>query len=141
MKNDIQEDYVSFEIAKLLKEKGFDVNTLFYYWGSGEQGNGYVGKLGSYDGCYNRAKFDYPKNNICAMPTHALAIKWLIENFGIYIISAPNVEKSGFTWMGYNIKNNKNFDSFILPQDVWIFNTPEETTEAALLYTLQNLIL
>ena len=32
----IQEAYVSFEIAKLLKEKGFDENTLMVYMSYGD---------------------------------------------------------------------------------------------------------
>lgn len=132
MINNIEEDYCSFEIAKLLKEKKFDVNTLFYYWESGDIGNGYVGKLGSYDGCYNLAKFDYPKDNICAMPTHALAIKWILENFGIHI------------WVDYDNKLKHycgNYMTINKSDNNWINkNSFEEATEAALLFTLQNLI-
>lgn len=60
----IQEDYVSFEVAKLLKEKGFDQNCATYYL-DGQVWRHYHGEV-------------IPKSKqIYAAPTQAVAIKWL----------------------------------------------------------------
>ena len=120
--NNIQEAYCSFEVAKLLKEKGLnyinrcdnkaynlDNNLLI----NAEQGNIVTGYI--------------------LAPTHALAIEWIRVNFGywIYIMDA-----GGF---GYSIQNSKiDGDSGI--DGIFEFDSPQEATEAALLYTLQNLI-
>lgn len=70
-------------------------------------------------------------------PTYALAIKWIRENFGIHIFT-----DFGLGWeahivpVGYT--GGAAFDNgFIRLQKN---ETPEEATEAALLFTLQNLI-
>ncbi|MEO6305748.1 MAG: hypothetical protein ABIP51_21535 [Bacteroidia bacterium] len=56
MKNNTQEDYVTFEIVKLLKEKGFDTQTNQCHLTKNNEGNYFA-------------------------PTTALVIKWLRENF------------------------------------------------------------
>lgn len=143
MNNNITEDYCSFEVSKLLKEKGFEVNTLFFYWGNGQEGNGRIGKLGSYDNCYIRAKYDYKEENICPMPTHALAIKWIRENFGIHIeirhIKTFGINRFHIIIWKYGEKDYHTIhcDNKI-GYEVW--DKPEEATEAALLYTLKHLI-
>lgn len=139
MNNNITEDFVSFEVAKLLKEKGFNVLVP----------QGYDTNELEYE------KYDLPKGiqfgissntgkeNFVTAPTHALAIKWIRENFGIHIeirhIKTFGVNRFHIVIWKYSeedyhtIHCNNN-----IGYEVW--NTPEEATEAALLYTLQNLI-
>ena len=66
----ITEDYVSFETAKLLKEKGFDENcAALYHLRTGEiiqQGVGYV---------FNNSQWE----NFVSAPTLQMAMKWLRE--------------------------------------------------------------
>lgn len=168
MNNNIKEDYCSFEIAKLLKEKGFDVPCNFYYYekyyaemlnknreslGLPERfEEGQVGKQlnSKHKGrLINRNKYD----TTTSRPTYALAIKWIRENFGIHIHChlQPRIK-------GLEISNNGTYQAFIakthhvsnfgkttkndIPDGIFRKpkNSSEEATEAAILYTLQNLI-
>lgn len=111
----IQEDYVSFEVAKLLKEKGFDEVTLNSYRANGQL-------RGEYKHC----------NIPC--PTHQTAMKWLREDKHIFI----EIKKSSNTFLyGASImKDCSRYYSRILNA----YNTYEEIVEAALKYCLENLI-
>lgn len=127
MNNNIQEDYCSFEVSKLLKEKEFDIKT-------GEwQVRGNVNNIFKYEHKHE-VKFNPSSyKEVYNCPTHALAIKWIRENFGIWIVIEPNLQNNRcwFQIISKNYKGDGNSD---------FFNSPEEATEAALLYTLQNLI-
>lgn len=122
----ITEDYCSFEVSKLLKEKGFDIYSESYYLDNTKE-------LREYVGCYNT--LDQEKDNPHSIrPTHSLAIKWIRENFGIHIfIDFPNTNHKWY----YQIADFKNLKTL---NTGYFFDSPEEATEAALLYTLKNLI-
>ena len=116
----VKEDYVSFEVAKLLKEKGFDEYCGYYDL-----------KCEYYDyRTYNHKGDDY-----ISAPTHQMAMKWLRKIYGIDIvidISDPSVKDRKYycvIWDG----NNK---SYILD----LFNSYEEACEEAIKYCLENLI-
>ena len=123
----IKEDYVSFETSKLLKEKWFDQNCATYYL-DGQVWRHYHGEV-------------IPKDKqIYAAPTQAMVMKWLREVHNIHIVIHPYTDIEGHNW------------SFILDKfayDCWqelgiyitdSWNTYEETCEAAIKYTLENLI-
>ena len=61
----ITEDYVSFEVAKLLKEKGFDGDTSCYYTPDNEKRWGY------------QHYQDFDKKDRIECPTLQMAMKWL----------------------------------------------------------------
>ena len=65
----IEESYVSFDTAKMLKEAGFDVPTSTHYSNSGE-----VWKSSAPEDCN-----DDKSCNACSRPTQALAARWLRE--------------------------------------------------------------
>ena len=121
----ITEDYVSFETAKLLKEKGFDKNYPLIP-------------------CYredNGEFIDIPTTldtiNYCFIPapTLQMAMKWLRKAHGIDIIieiSDPSVKNRKYYCMIWD-GNNK---AHILD----LFNSYEETCEEAIKYCLENLI-
>lgn len=91
----ITEDYVSFETAKLLKEKGFDVNCYTHYSSDGQ--NVY----------YN---YRTPSDGI-NMPTLQMAMKWLREVHKIFICILPSEVGAGvmdYTYVLYRI-DAKNF--------------------------------
>ena len=67
--NEITEDYVSFEVAKLLKEKGFSVPIWTRYEGSNEV---------IFGDKYNWN--DSPNGQISA-PTLQMAMKWLRKTY------------------------------------------------------------
>lgn len=144
MNNNITEDYVSFEVAKLLKEKGFAWldHTLVAKDGKPAWSNptGVPTSLDNGYNCYEengvpiRPRKYTPTNTHYPRPTHNVTIKWIRENFNW------NIES------GYR-NSHKDYSSTIYPMfpntqvhRTERFKTSEESVEAALLYTLQNLI-
>lgn len=75
----------------------------------------------------------------------ALAVEWIRVNFGIHIwIASKDVDGKDVLYIGNarNIPVKKDKKGFIIdPLPYNPKSTPQEATEAALLYTLQNLIL
>ena len=69
----MEEDYVSFETAKLLKENGFDETTYRNYSATGD------------DSYYN---FTGPADGI-PCPTIQMARKWLMYKKGFYVAVVP----------------------------------------------------
>ena len=133
----ITEDYVSFETAKLLKEKGFDVDTEHEMWyvvekfSTGCHWNSCTYKVGD-------ITREYDEKCCIAMPTLQMAMKWLREVHQIFI--RPN------TSFLYPIKWYSEIfcygDNLKTQQDVKTecYDSPEESCEAAIKYCLENLI-
>ena len=139
----ITEDYVSFEIAKLLKEKGFDSEEVgchggFYSERCYHSGYGIITDSGQevgivYDDLRN-ADLEYDEY---LRPTLQMAIKWLREIYNIHIVLSPNK------------KMNNQYCSIIFvdkegelhPQPTDFFHgSYKETAEVAIKYCLENLI-
>jgi hypothetical protein len=117
---------VSFEIAKLLKEKGYN-----------QQGFPYYSKDLDFDDIElnHHYKDFYPENGyeIFTAPTIAEVIMWLYENHGIWIAVTIISQESWqcyITEIGKPLGLTYNTDS----------NSPIEAYEAAIIYTLKNLI-
>lgn len=125
MNNNIQESYCSFEVSKLLQSKGFNVPCRKAYM--------YRFLEHTYD-TYKGVLIDAPLICDIYAPTHALAIEWIRVNFGIWI-SVFN-DDVNFFWMGIILNTKER----IRGDNGEEFNTPQEATEAALLYTLNKLI-
>ena len=127
--NNITETYCSFEVSKLLKEKGFDVKCEYFF----NEGSGW------------RLQNDYlirsGDDMIIETPTHALAIEWIRVNWGLWVQPYQHYTKYSWDVMQYEYKghynvsiaNGRTFHSEC-------YASPQEATEAALLYTLTNLI-
>jgi hypothetical protein len=116
----IQEDYVSFEIAKLLKEKGFEECPLFRY---DDCGHLWV------QGGYNKTiKWHFPA------PTLQMAMKWLREIHNLQIQIAPITSRHKDWTFGIY----KKFSPLTI--DLLHFPTYEQACEAAIKYCLKNLI-
>lgn len=128
----ITEDFVSFEVAKLLKEKGFDgdINAYYHIWDNGN-------KVCS---AQEFSCSEAPHLYILA-PTHQMAMKWLREVHNICITIYPDKE-NGYEAVLYNIKD----DVEIILQSFGIYDSHifedsyEDAVEAALKYALENLI-
>lgn len=118
MNNNITDDYCSFEVSKLLKDKGFNI---WCYSGWND----------------NKVVTTFKSSSIeIYKPTHALAIKWIRENFGYHIeigFYAWSTEKYDFRICR---KGHKDFDF----DSEGTYDSYSDATEAALLYALQNLI-
>ena len=74
----IREDYVSFETAKLLKEKGFDVP--YYYCSRVYSEHGTLQGVSS---------VQFPNVKYISAPTLQMAMKWLREVHNLHIITIP----------------------------------------------------
>ena len=139
----LTEDYVSFEVAKLLKEKGFPQKYDIYHsmiYNEEDYEDEYevqrmvlntrlikAGTLSSYP-----IGVPEPK---CYCPTLQMARKWLRKTYGIDIIieiSNPSVKDRKYYCMIWDENNN----SYILD----LFNSYEEAVEVSLKYCLENLV-
>ena len=142
----ITEDYVSFEVAKLLKEKGFDEKCISVYHDGKLQ---LVSSLGIFCGegygeqvlTYTNSECEWSPIMISA-PTLQMAMKWLREKHNLFIfISTWLRHKDGTVQYYYEIRNlnDKDFET-IAESTIIEFDSPEKTCEAAIKYSLQNLI-
>lgn len=120
---------VSFELAKLLKETGFDGETKSAFYTDGTKAYcdpTLVSGMGNTQGFmwWNRI-LDY-----YAMPTIAEVVMWLYEKHGVWIGVILSC-----TW-GYALYN---FSRERIHDDA-LFKSPTEAYEAAIKYTLENII-
>lgn len=145
----ITEDYVSFETAKLLKEKGFDWDCKQVY------------DLVRPQSCADGKMYDsFPDENpnaygeLVSAPTLQMAMKWLREKHSCFITLSWDFDKYddnrkpvfGKTNWQYNISipkwnsartgDGSYFDMYSEEE----FPTYEEALEASINYCLKNLI-
>ena len=120
----ITEDYVSFETAKLLKEKGFDEYTLAYYDETG---------IFEYDP-------DFLPNGLlcptfCSAPTLGKTMKWLEAEHGIFITVRRGIGGNGFVYTPYIFDKDSNEHKQHTGYD-----SRAEAEEAAIRYCVEKLI-
>ena len=126
----ITEDYCSFEVAKLLKEKGFNEPIRCWYDNTKDFHESGV-KMRNSD-CIN-------PTIMC--PTHQMAMKWLREVHKVLIvIDAYHADH----WEGYidsfEISIYSHASTIIVPDEIAHHTDYEEAVEAALKFCLENLI-
>jgi hypothetical protein len=133
---------VNFELAKLLKEKGFDEKCSHYYINDFQnfKHDGKLHKTGLPQDLDNENIFQYVKRtkqpHLCNAPTIAEVVMWLYEKHGIWIC----VDKAaGFDWWKFNIRILKDV-GYVFGEFGSDYNSPTEAYEAAIEYTLKNLI-
>ena len=141
MNTQITEDYVSFETAKLLKEKGFCLSTKTAY---NQQGifnlcEGFTNGVKSL--C--NADFDrYYNSNFISAPTLQMAMKWLREVHGLNV--QPCIVRTIELKKAYNVTIYNNNCEQIKPhfgRNIFDgFKSYEQACEAAIKYCLTNLI-
>ena len=120
----ITEDYVSFETAKLLKEKGFDVYVSQFY-------NAEDGYFSEKEALWNWNIGNYRYS----APTLQMAMKWLREVHKIEVRVIYDNNKS--SWYG---ACNPMSESQILLGFGCKSKSYEKACEAAIKYCLENLI-
>lgn len=142
----ITEDYVSFEVANLLKKKGFNELIGFVYSENGE-----LMKLSDFGVRYlsNSECDDYPHwqfpiegvSSIVSAPTIQMAMKWLreVHNYDICICLDSYVEPYDNQYY-ILIRRRKDKYENISPCEQVYFDTYEEAAETAIKYCLENLI-
>ena len=155
----IEEDYVSFETAKLLKEKGFD-EPCTYLWFFEKTNNPEVDDNGVYKiPIKNHTENDYWNNtsielfkkeseywndniDIFACPTLQMAMKWLREVHNIHIELNPicygDTEEDIKWHYGWAVKTTIFIDRWKRHNAKHI--SYEQACEAAIKYCLENLI-
>ena len=121
----ITEDYVSFETAKLLKEKGFDEDIARVVNEECE-----IDYLGSF-----QPSLAYLHHTWYRCPTLQMAMKWLRKVHGLFI--HIDVIREAYCWTA-DIQDIKN-DVAIYPVKEE-FSGYEEACEAAIKYCLEKLI-
>ena len=122
------EDYVNFEIAKLLKEKGFNEYCYGYY---------YTSKYMTYGDIKQRNLDLFPDSY--SAPTFQMTMKWLREVHKLCITIIPKVtddEGSGGCLWEWAVTY------LLVPQStsLELFESYEEACEKAIRYCLENLI-
>ena len=142
----ITEDYVSFETAKLLKEKGFNEPTNEFFDGQkglSKEKEIYGGVPDFGECCWNEDPFvhmGFPKFKTFAKPSIAQVIKWLREVHKIFIeisYDSHEFENAPYFSLITNMNTNDYFKGHNLPGEK---PTYEEACEAAIKYCLENLI-
>lgn len=122
----ITEDYISFETAKLLKEKGFDEATRCYYSNNGTR-------------WLNDFLIQHNSQGGIACPTLQMAMKWLREEKEIYITiiygDYPSLNRVFWTPQIDSLEGIDLPDSFYKE-----YNKYEQACENAIQYCLKNLI-
>jgi len=147
----IKPTYVTFEQAKLLKEKGFDVECNHYYEYSLksriDQQDGYSGPFGWEKGELNYQS-GYFINNIegvdtsneswylCARPEQWQVVEWLRINHGIEV----ETYKSNYNRYDYRIINGKESLMYLKLPLHRSFHPKQEAYSAAFDYILKELI-
>ena len=126
----ITEDYCSFEVSKLLKEKGFDEYSLKNYWSSDKELHDWKWELS-----YNKNSDGNRNTKDCAAPTQQMAMKWLRE------VHKVNIEIH-YNRFGKNYKYLIIYKPEVLDdiRSLGVYFHYEEAVETALKYCLENLI-
>ena len=130
----ITEDYCSYEVAKLLKEKGFDWECEHVIWEGADD---------------NYENYDKAIPN----PTHQIAMKWLreVHHLLISIVTYPIYGKvkdekgrntCGLLYWNYMASGEWVNEKYCPNQKAFVVSAKcyEEAVEAALKYCLENLI-
>lgn len=129
----IHDELVTYGVAKLAKEKGFNEGCLFYYQ------NGVTES----DGCYNH--YNMGNKNICSAPTQSLLQRWLREEKGVHITIDRDLDFNEkdyiYEWQASQRKDlGDGCYRVINESDMEFYSTYEEALEKALKYALENLV-
>ena len=128
----INEDYVSFETARLLKEKGFNERLITYYLATEDKKESYFQIM-----AFTDDKIDNNRSVYCYLaPTHQMTMKWLreVHNFYIWI---GHIANKCLSWY-YEIHGIS--DGKVKHIGGMQYGSYEIACEAAIKYCLENLI-
>lgn len=129
----IEESYVSFETAKLLKERGFseECSRNGYYvvnkYSTGVHWNPMIYNVGD-------TTFEYSINNVIPKPTQQMAMRWLREEHSLDIITFHEKLPNDCYWCRIETYPHTEFE-----QEP-VHKTYEQACEAAIKYCLINLV-
>lgn len=136
----ITEDFVSYEVAKLLKEKGFDGECDYLY------ANGEILRAQGFKCNWNKGESiftDY--KNECSAPTLQMAMKWLRDVHNLHIEAritnhsmSSLIEVVKYYWVVFNTTNAK----WVNESSAYTlyFDKYEDACASAIKNCLENLI-
>ncbi len=139
----VKEAYCSFEVSKLLEEKGFNENCGSVYRKT-LRNNQIIDEPSLYISNLSMSNSEFKEKSYkdivyCSAPTHQMAMAWLREEHKLIIITLPLVTdddgEAGCLW-GFKILNRLN----LLNESKNLYYKEEEAVEAALRYTLEHLL-
>ena len=147
----ITEDYCSYEVAKLLKEKGFKESTQLVWYehlpspnavydleiGKPKRDYFYWEKEGERNSPWtnNSPVPSYINGEVYSCPTHQMAMKWLREVHNLWCEISP--EGKGLWYIEvYSLTD----EEYIPNSNAHEIKSYEEAVEKALKYSLKNLI-
>ena len=126
----IMEDYVSFETAKLLKERGFDESCTHVY--NIENGRNLEADFYTCRYVYN-SWLDKNEPRLITAPTLQMAMKWLREVHNMHV----DVDPSEGDWASCVLELE---DWSSISDGLPAGNSYEEACEIGIKYALENLI-
>ena len=127
----ITEDYVSFETAKLLKEKGFDAICSAFYI-KYTDGSVKLVPTEAVSMVLFAQKYAFSVDTI-SVPSLQMAMKWLREVHGLHV----DIDPLEGNWC---IKIVELEDLCEVDKGIALYGTYEEAAEAGIRYCLENLI-
>lgn len=130
---------VNFELAKLLKEKGFDKPTKQRYFIAENIDSNRFPFLQKECAFHNWNDYDDSSTTYYSAPTIAEAVMWLYEKHEIFIQLFPIGEDSKMKFYSKIIVNDNGWVK-IQHQISTIVNSPTEAYEAAIKHCLEKII-
>ena len=131
----VKERYCSPEVSRLLREKGFNEECHHIYVDvTLEWTNTIYG-----DDVISNNEIPDVDTDVITAPTNQMACDWLREVHGIFI--AINNDDLDFNWQCYDLINRSStLDPKILSESYAGYKAYGEAVEAALKYSLENLV-
>lgn len=130
----ITEDYVSFEVAKLLKEKGFNEKLLTFYITDKTKKEGYFQIM-----AFTDDKIDNNHSDQCYLaPTLQMTRRWLMAVHNLFITFELDFSDGAYPMFDAVVYNLATCEKYpIINYDRYSYI---KGTEAAIKYCLENLI-
>lgn len=130
----IKEDRVTFEIAKLLRDKGFSQNTFEIDCNVCYKYNGNL--------CNNAKSISGVDREISYIaPTIQMVLKWLREVHNLFVFPFPQMNTNKFWTEIYQLSDNQEWENLYYESiDLQDYSTYEEACEAAIKFALEHLI-
>ena len=135
----ITEDYVSYEVAKLLKQKGFDEELEKLIRPDGKRFFLDQHSVSREKHCTIKNSDINRYDDCVSCPTHQMAMKWLREIHHIHIMISIGFDEGRMFYHANFAQFEKDRITYGNPIET-DFSTCEEAVEAALKYSLENLI-
>lgn len=128
----ITEDYVDFEMAELLKQKGFDVPTWFYYQNKELK----LASWSGWDEDWNHCLINDKPSTLISAPTFQEVERWFREIHHIDICVCRELDEYGKCFNGYIAVIYQDGCYKVTIRDATKDLTYEEATNKAIKYGL-----